>query len=373
MADKYERWNKWAPQFIADLVHDFGLTPEQAAGFVGNFAAESAYFNDIVEDAAIAKGWKGGTGFAQWTAARRLDPTWGFEAWLKKKKWAADSYEGNYSYLYRELKGEVPRSISGLDPKLIDIIKASHSLDGTPEGVAANAAYRVAKYFEKPEVINTGPRAKAAKEALELYRKNPVPPTKWATDVKEEPTMPVVPVPVGPVTPIPGSNEDRAIPWYDSKQLNLALTGIVGAFVAIIMAYDFSLPIQRQNWGVLVPLIVTFLSAVFAFIHRITAEAQPVTGTRKEANKINAERTAEAAVQVAAAASPAFIPVVPEQQPTSMPVPLEAKPLNELVHELPQVISMLGLLIPAFAAIGPVVKGLEGLTNAMDRNPQQPR
>lgn len=29
MADKYERWNKWAPQFIVDLVHDFGFTPEQ--------------------------------------------------------------------------------------------------------------------------------------------------------------------------------------------------------------------------------------------------------------------------------------------------------------------------------------------------------
>ena len=30
MADPFERWNKWAPQFIADLMHDFGLTAEQA-------------------------------------------------------------------------------------------------------------------------------------------------------------------------------------------------------------------------------------------------------------------------------------------------------------------------------------------------------
>src|SRR5215204_1011605 len=159
MADKYERWNKWAPQFIADLMHDFGLTDWQAAGFVGNFAAESAYFNDIVEDGAIAKGWAGGTGFAQWTAARRKT----FEAWIKKKGWKADSYEGNYSYLYRELKG-IEKSAD--HAYVVPIIKAATSIDGSPEGIAANSAWRVAKYFERPKVINTGPRAKAAKEAL---------------------------------------------------------------------------------------------------------------------------------------------------------------------------------------------------------------
>src|SRR5215207_2620315 len=180
MADKYERWNKWAPQFIADLVHDFGFTPEQAAGFVGNFAAESAYFNDIVEDGAIAKGWAGGTGFAQWTGPRRKT----FEAWLKKKGWKADSYEGNYSYLYRELKG---LEKSADHAYVVPIVKASSS--------AENAAWRVAKYFERPAVINTGPRAKAALEALALYRKNPVPATKWTTDKDEA----VTPTPIPPI------------------------------------------------------------------------------------------------------------------------------------------------------------------------------
>src|SRR5215207_9929219 len=193
MADKYERWNKWAPQFIADLVHDFGFTPEQAAGFVGNFPAESAYFNDIIEDGAIARGMPGGTGFAQWTGARRKT----FEAWLKRKGWSAESYEGNYSYLFRELKGYEPRSLTGLVPNLIDIIKAASS----PE----NAAWRVAKYFEKPQHINVAPRAKAAKEALDLYRKNPVLPTKWATDIKE-PHVVTSPIPIPtPSVPVPVS------------------------------------------------------------------------------------------------------------------------------------------------------------------------
>src|SRR5215207_1760012 len=139
MPDKYARWNAWAPRFIADLKNDFGLTDWQAAGFVGNFAAESAYFNDIIEDGAIAKGWAGGTGFAQWTAARRKT----FEAWIRRKGWTADSYEGNYSYLYRELKGLEP----GLNyARVVDMVKEATGIE--------NAAWRVAKYYEAPAVIN---------------------------------------------------------------------------------------------------------------------------------------------------------------------------------------------------------------------------
>jgi hypothetical protein len=49
MADKYERWNKWAPRYIADLMKDFGLTISRLRRFPGNFAAESGYFNSLQE------------------------------------------------------------------------------------------------------------------------------------------------------------------------------------------------------------------------------------------------------------------------------------------------------------------------------------
>jgi hypothetical protein len=60
MAVDYTKFDSEAPQMIADLVADFRLTPIQAAGFLGNFAVESRYFTDIIEDGAINKGWAGG-------------------------------------------------------------------------------------------------------------------------------------------------------------------------------------------------------------------------------------------------------------------------------------------------------------------------
>ena len=59
----------------------------------------------------------------------------------------------------------MPRKITGLDPNIINIIKGAV----TPE----TAAWRVAKYFEKPKDINASinRRYKAAREALALYRK----------------------------------------------------------------------------------------------------------------------------------------------------------------------------------------------------------
>jgi hypothetical protein len=143
MADKFQRWNDWAPRYIADLMKDFGLKDWQAAAFPGNFAAESSYFNDIIEDGAIAKGWAGGTGHAQWTAVRRRLA----EAFWRNKKgwngkadgaWGPNTYEGNYSYLWRELSGNEP-SVKHL-ASVIRMIKAT----STPE----EAAYIVGKYFE---------------------------------------------------------------------------------------------------------------------------------------------------------------------------------------------------------------------------------
>jgi hypothetical protein len=313
---------------------------------VGNFAAESSYFNDIVEDGALAKGWAGGTGFAQWTGARRRT----FEVWIRKKGWAADSYEGNYSYLFRELKGYEPRSLTGLRADIIDVVKAAK----TPE----DAAWRVGKYFEKPKDLDQSikRREKAAKEALELYQKNPVPPTAWGTDLKEVP-VPVTPAPTpvvpGPVTTIPGTSEDRAIPWYDSTQLKVALTGIVTTFAALAGAYDPALSWARQNWAVLGPLVVAFLSALFAFIHRILADAQPVTGSQKAADKINKERTAEGVVQ-AVPLAPAVVPAyVPPEPPA--PQPMTSLPADQIFRELPGLLEGLfkiaGVAVPQVAMV----------------------
>src|SRR5215216_2376095 len=101
MADRYQRWNDWAPRYIADLMHDFGLQDWQAAAWPGNFAAESGYFNSIQEINPLVSGSAGGFGHAQWTGVK--DPP-GIEKdgrrirfirWLQKKGWDVNSYEGN--------------------------------------------------------------------------------------------------------------------------------------------------------------------------------------------------------------------------------------------------------------------------------------
>jgi hypothetical protein len=298
MADKYERWNKWAPRVIADLMDDFDLTDEQAAAFVGNFAAESAYFNDIVEDGALAKGWAGGTGFAQWTAARRNHPVWGFEAWIKRKGWAADSYEGNYSYLYRELSGASPRSISGLRADLIPLIKSSTSLE--------NATWRVAAYFEKPKVINLAPRVRAAKEALALYRKNPAKPTVWPTDKKDRTDMPTpAPIPVAPpagvappvMTTVPDTSRP-AVPWFKSLVFTGVSGGLGSVIYALAQAYKPGVPFLDQI-DTLWPLITAVIGTGVALLGRVTSTAQPLTTSQAAADKIAEAKTVAVATVAA--------------------------------------------------------------------------
>jgi hypothetical protein len=329
MADKYERWNKWAPQFIADLMHDFGLKDFQAAGFVGNFAAESAYFNDIVEDGAIAKGWAGGTGFAQWTAVRRKT----FEAWIRKKGWKADSYEGNYSYLFRELSGLE----KGADYRyVIPLIKAST----TPE----NAAWRVAHYFERPKTINLGPRAKAAKEALELYRKNPVPPTVWATDIHEEVKVPTTSEPNTNVVVMPA---DPAKPVVKSIVVQGVFGGVVIAAYAIVQEWQPGVPLKQQ------PATVWYafgglLTALWTLYGRLSSNAQPLTWTQAGADEKAAERTisgpaSAAGGNVTSTGAPVISPVSIAQQPTAL-APATVSPVANVEQGLQQITGMLDVL-----------------------------
>jgi hypothetical protein len=155
LADKYERWNKWAPRYIADLMKDFGLTDFQAAAFPGNFAAESGYFNELQEKDPLVSGSKGGRGHAQWTGPRRKT----FEAWLKRSGHDVDSYEGNYSMVFRELKSAY------YDRVVLEPLKKAKNLE--------EAVKIVGKYYEAPEVLNMKPRLKGAQEALDLYHKLP--------------------------------------------------------------------------------------------------------------------------------------------------------------------------------------------------------
>lgn len=84
---------------LSDLMRDFGLTRNQAAGVVGNLDHESGGFGSLQEIAPLVPGSRGGYGYAQWTGPRRRE----FEAWTKQQGLAPESYAANYGFLKHEL------------------------------------------------------------------------------------------------------------------------------------------------------------------------------------------------------------------------------------------------------------------------------
>ena len=87
------------PRIKSDLMRDFGLAPEQAAGIVGNLAHESGGFGTLQEIKPMIPGSRGGFGYAQWTGPRRRQ----FESWAAENKLDPASYEANYGFLKHEL------------------------------------------------------------------------------------------------------------------------------------------------------------------------------------------------------------------------------------------------------------------------------
>lgn len=88
---------------IDRLMGDLGITEAQAAGIVGNLGFESGsltMLHEIGQDDG-----KGGYGWAQWTAGRRVS----FMTWCQDHGMAWQSDEANYGYLLAELRGDIPR------------------------------------------------------------------------------------------------------------------------------------------------------------------------------------------------------------------------------------------------------------------------
>ena len=87
-----------APEVIAWLIRDFGLTDFQAAGIVGNTGRECLGFTTLREIGQPAG--RGGYGWQQWTGPRaHLFLNW---CAAHKLDWRSDV--GNYQYLRHELQ-----------------------------------------------------------------------------------------------------------------------------------------------------------------------------------------------------------------------------------------------------------------------------
>lgn len=147
-----------APKMLADLVRDLDLTPEQAAGIVGNGGAESGL--RAIQEANPTSG-RGGYGFFQWTGPRRV----AFEKWVKAQGLKQDSYEANYGFLLHELKTTEKDALRRL--RLTTTARA--------------AAETFEDAYERAGVKAWASRVKFAERALVLYRASEPPPAPVET------------------------------------------------------------------------------------------------------------------------------------------------------------------------------------------------
>ncbi|QIG75013.1 putative tail protein [Rhizobium phage RHph_I3_18] len=142
-----KEWSTIGPRLISDLSKDFQLSPEQAAGVVGQLAHESAGFGTLQEVNPTIPGSRGGYGYAQWTGPRRKD----FEAWTAQNNLDPNSYEGNYGFLRNELMNTPEGAVL-------------EKLRGAPDALAAGRVFT--DTFLRPGIPNYGSRDAWTQRAL---------------------------------------------------------------------------------------------------------------------------------------------------------------------------------------------------------------
>jgi hypothetical protein len=151
-----------APILMADLIKEFGLTPEQASGFPGNFGAESGLVSGQQEGKPIGttapiRGQKGGIDWAQWTADRRI----AFAEFVEKNKLPYPSYQASWEFLKHELKTT--------HKHVIEQVKKTKDAKAAAETVG----YHFEKFKGYEQIVgnaNYANRIKHASRALNLYK-----------------------------------------------------------------------------------------------------------------------------------------------------------------------------------------------------------
>lgn len=145
-----------APTIMAKLMSDFGLNDVQAAAILGNIGHECAGFRHMQEIAPL-QGGRGGLGWCQWTASRRVS----FEKFLAKRNAPPNDDKANYDYLKQELQGK---------PQYDNAIRDLKQTSTLEAGVKA---FELA--FEKANIHTKGypSRNKFGKTALDAFRAHP--------------------------------------------------------------------------------------------------------------------------------------------------------------------------------------------------------
>jgi len=142
------------------MMADYGFTPRQAAGVIGNFVVESggAYLPPDVNEGGRhgPPAFRGGYGWAQWTGSRQRT----FIDYAVKKKYMASrnvnaTDAADYAYLKHELNTGYKETVRDL------------KIQTTIEGAVVSWE----RTFEKAGVPAIGARGTAARKAYENYQK----------------------------------------------------------------------------------------------------------------------------------------------------------------------------------------------------------
>ena len=144
-----------APILMGDLIKVLGLTPNQAAGFVGNFGHESGLVSGQQEGKPIGttapiRGSSGGVDWPQCTGSRRT----AFANFVEANGLPYPSYRASLAFV---LHGPATTEKAALAK-----VRLTKTLTGAVQAVQDN--------YERPGVKATQSRIAHAKRALDLYR-----------------------------------------------------------------------------------------------------------------------------------------------------------------------------------------------------------
>jgi hypothetical protein len=176
------------PRIKSDLMRDFQLAPEQAAGIVGNLAHESGGFGTLQEIKPMIPRSRGGFGYAQWTGPRRRQ----FESWAAENKLDPSSYEANYGFLKHELAN------TG-EGRVLDRIRQTND--------PAQATRIFSDVFLRPGIPGMGSREKWTQRALGFSQQpgNQAAPMPMATG-----GQPTAPMPMASLADMPAPDAAMA-------------------------------------------------------------------------------------------------------------------------------------------------------------------